>query len=237
MRALHISAAPFLFAPDSIALLRDRSSPWRCVALGSGVRLGFTMPSLLRFVLAAIAALLIAVPAGAVQPKGSAAWTTDGWVSLSGTLYAGPGPRYDDVGTVGLYERVRVDRCSRRWCEIHTSSVHGWISLDNLSFGQQPDGLFAGPKFHTERGGSGSVCFYDGAEFTGSSFCAKSGRVINDLALLGIDNSIASIEVGDDVSAVVCRDRGFRSYCEVVDVSKGRLDGLLTNGISSIRVY
>jgi hypothetical protein len=111
------------------------------------------------------------------------------------------------------------------------------MSLDNLSFGQEPDGLFRGPKFATERGGPGQVCFFDGEGFSGDSFCADSGRVIRDLDLIGRDNRISSVEVGVGVSALVCRDRGFRSYCEVVDVSKGRIDGLLSNGISSVRVY
>ena len=58
-----------------------------------------------------------------------------------------------------------------------------------------------------------------------------------DLTLDGLDNAIASVEDDEGVSAIVSRDRGFRSYCEVVDVSKGRLPGLLTNSITSIRVY
>ena len=194
------------------------------------------MLSAIRVVFVLLAAML-AMPAAAVQPTGSAGWTTDGWVSMPGSLLSGPGTEYDAVGSIGAGERVRVDRCAKRWCQIHTASVRGWLSLDNLSFGQQPDGLFAGPKFNTHRGGSGQVCFFTGRDFTGSAFCANSGRVINDLALLGRDNSIASIEVGSGVSVIVCRDRGFRSYCKVVDASATRLEGLLTNSISSIRVY
>jgi hypothetical protein len=195
------------------------------------------MPSVVRVLFAAILAVFLAAPAGAVPPSGSAGWTTDGWVSLPGDLRSGPGLQYDVTGNITEGVRVRVDRCSKRWCQIHTAEAHGWLSLDNLSFGQQPDGLFAGAKFPTERGGSGQVCFYDGEGFSGESFCASSGRVIPDLKLLGLDNQISSVEVGSGVSAMVCRDRGFRSYCEVVDVSKGRIDGLLSNGISSVRVY
>jgi hypothetical protein len=195
------------------------------------------MPSAVRVLLAAIVALFLAAPAGAVPPTGSAGWATDGWVSLPGDLRAGPGQQYGITGSVSEGARVRVDRCSKRWCQIHTADARGWLSLDNLSFGQAPDGLFAGPKFPTERGGSGQVCFFTGEDFTGEGFCAKSGRVIPDLALLGRDNEISSIEVGPGVSAIVCRDRGMRSYCEVVDVSKGQIDGLLNNGISSLRVY
>lgn len=195
------------------------------------------MPSAVRVLIAAIFAAFLAAPAGAVPPAGSAGWTSDGWVSLSGELRSGPGKMYGVTGKVDVGVRVRVDRCNiKRWCQIHTSSVKGWLSLDNLSFGQKPDGLLAGPKFPTQRG-DGVVCFYTGQGFSGQSFCARSGRVIPDLALVGLDNTIASVEVNGAASAIVCRDRGFRSYCEVVDVSKSRLDGLLANGISSIRVY
>lgn len=196
------------------------------------------MSSLVRVLLVALAAVLFAAPAGAVQPSGSAAWTTDGWVSLSGDLRSGPGHQYDVTGNVSEGIRVRVDRCTtKRWCQIHTSEARGWLSLDNLSFGQAPDGLFRGPQFDIQRGGKGSVCFYTAQGYSGESFCAKSGRVIPDLALVGRDNEISSVEVGEGVSAIVCRDRGFRSYCEVVDVSKSSLPGLLSRSISSIRVY
>lgn len=194
------------------------------------------MSAVLRFV-AVLAALLVVAPASAVQPVGSAGWTTDGWTSFSGTLYAGPGTRYDEVGTVDADIRVRVERCSQRWCQIRTSDARGWISLDMLSFGQAPGGWLAGPTLNIERGGKGQVCFYEGTGFTGDSFCADSGRVIRDLALIGRDNAIRSVEIGDGVSAVVCRDRGFRSYCEAVSESQPHLDGLLTSSISSIRVY
>jgi uncharacterized protein YraI len=192
------------------------------------------MLSSVRVLAAALVALFLIAPAAAVQPAGSAAWTTDGWVSLSGDLRAGPGVRYDVTGSISEGIRVRVDRCSKRWCEIHTAAARGWLSLDNLNFGQTPKVL--GPKFPTQRGG-GVACFYTGEGYSGVSFCANSGRVLPDLALVGHDNSISSVEINGAASAVVCRDRGFRSYCEVVDVSKGRLDGLLSNGISSIRVY
>ena len=192
------------------------------------------MPLFARLALAAILALFLAAPAAAVQPTGSAAWTTDGWVSFEGTLYAGPGKRYDEVGTIDEGVRVRVDRCSKRWCQIHTASVRGWMSLDNLSFGQAPDGLFRGPEFGFNYGGT--VCFYEGEGFTGTSFCAKPGRVVDDLALLGRDNRISSIEVNGG-SALVCRDRGFRSYCERINEDKSSVDGLLNNSISSLRIY
>ena len=195
------------------------------------------MPLAIRLLAAAVLALLLAAPASAGQPHGSAAWTTDGWASFDGILRTGPGLNSDQSGSVAAAVRVRVDRCSGLWCRIHTGTARGWLPLRNLSFGQAPDGLFSGPKFRTQRGGPGEVCFYSGRNYSGAVFCGRSGRVFRDLALLGRDNAVASIEVGPGVSAIVCRDRGFRSWCQVIDASQPRLDGLLANAISSARVY
>ena len=195
------------------------------------------MSLLSRLVVIGLLFFASAIPALAGQPRGSAGWTTDGWTTYSGTLHQGPGKMYDVTGSIEAGVRVRVDRCTEQWCQIHTRAVRGWLPQSNVSFGQKPDGLLVGPKFAIQRGGPGYVCFFDGANYTGHSVCAKSGKVWKDLALFHRDNTISSIEIGVGVSALVCRDRNFRSYCKVIDVSTGNLEGLLNNGISSVRVY
>lgn len=195
------------------------------------------MSLLARLVVIGLLFFASAIPAIAGQPRGSAGWTTDGWTTYSGTLHQGPGKMYDVTGSIEAGVRVRVDRCTEQWCQIHTRSVRGWLPQSNVSFGQRPDGLLAGPKFPTKRGGPGYVCFFDGANYTGNVMCAPPGRVIKDLALLHHDNWVSSIEITGSVSALVCRDRNYRSYCKVIDISAGRLEGLLDNSISSIRVY
>ena len=69
------------------------------------------MSILSRLLLAVILALGALTPAVAVQPQGSAAWTTEGWVNFTGTLYEGPGNQYQSTGSVDAGIRVRVDRC------------------------------------------------------------------------------------------------------------------------------
>src|SRR5262245_30777487 len=58
------------------------------------------MSVLARVFAGVILALSLALPAAAVQPKGSAGWTTDGWTNFSGTLYHGPGVQYPVSGHV-----------------------------------------------------------------------------------------------------------------------------------------
>jgi uncharacterized protein YraI len=191
---------------------------------------------LARLVAAVLVVLVSALPATAVQPRGSAAWTTNGWTNFTGKLYAGPATIYAVTGDVAAGIRVRVDRCSQRWCYVHSGHDQGWLSIDNVSFGQHPDGWFAGPKFPT-KSGAGTVCFFSGRNYTGSEFCADSGHVYKDLVLIGYDNAFGSVKIGGAANALVCRDRNFRSYCKVIDVDTRNLEGLLNHAISSIRVY
>lgn len=193
------------------------------------------MSVIARLLVGAILALFIAVPAEAVQPLGSAGWSTDGWTNFSGTLYHGPGTQYDVTGSVAANIRIRVDRCSRRWCLIHTRSDRGWMSLDNISFGQGPWRPFVlTPKFPVVVGGN--VCFFSGANYTGRETCYEGGQVSRDLYLSGLDNSFRSVKVKDG-SVLVCRDRNFRSYCMILNEDKPHLDELLSASISSIHVY
>jgi uncharacterized protein YraI len=188
--------------------------------------------------LAALLALLAVSPVAAVQPQGSAAWTTDGWTSYSGAVYAGPGKIYGEIGTVEAGTRIRIDRCTQHFCKFHTGHISGWISLYNVSFGQKPGGWFVGPRFPVA--GGSTVCFYTGQNFTGSSFCAGPGKVYRDLSLIGEDNSISSVQVtagGGVGKALICRDQFFTSYCLIIDKDTPRLEGLLNNAVSSLRVY
>ncbi|HVY50298.1 MAG TPA: SH3 domain-containing protein [Devosia sp.] len=193
------------------------------------------MSVLLRLLAGFLLALSLAVPAAAVQPLGSAGWTTDGWTNFSGTLYHGPGTQYDVTGHVDAGIRIRVDRCSQLWCFIHTRDDRGWMSLSNISFGQGPWQPFVNtPKLPVRYGGG--VCFYSGADYSGRETCYAAGHVIKDLYLAGLDNSFRSVRISGG-SVLACRDRNFRSYCVILNESKPRLEGLLTGAITSIRVY
>lgn len=91
-----------------------------------------------RLAFAALVALFLASPAFAIQPTGSAAWAGGRWVAFDGTLYAAPGKKNHVVGALDDGQRVRVDRCTKRWCHIHTAKQRGWLSIDQLNFGRAP---------------------------------------------------------------------------------------------------
>jgi hypothetical protein len=170
-----------------------------------------------------------ATPAAAIE-TGTPAWLIHGQV-----LRAGPGAAYDVTGELGDEARIRVDRCTYRWCQVHAGGARGWVSRDNVSFGQHPRGPLTGPRLDYPSGGT--VCFHSGRNFTGDHLCATAGTVVHDLLLFGIDNRFASISIEGSGSVTVCRDRDFSSYCERIVESKPVLPGFLENAISSYRVH
>lgn len=147
------------------------------------------------------------------------------------TLFEGPGLRYQVTGAIDKDMALTVYRCSVLWCAVGNAQGKGWTGLGGLDFG------VPGPRWSYASGGPGQVCFYEGHNYTGPSLCLGSGRTFYDLLLHGLDDRYSSVSVEGDVSASVCRDRDFQSYCERVIVSQPSLDNFLDNNVSSIRVH
>ena len=141
------------------------------------------------------------------------------------------------AGDIEGKERLRVDRCTYRWCRVHLGSVHGWVSRDALSFGQEPRGPWTGPVLNYKTGGPGLICLFEGRNYTGDSLCYPSGTYVHDLLLLRLDNRYSSVQIEGNVSVTLCRDRDFASYCERINDSEPRLHGFLDNNVSSVRIY
>ena len=162
---------------------------------------------------------------------------TPAWSTQPLTLFEGPGGAYDTVGAIAADQPVLVYRCTVLWCVVENGTERGWASLASLSFGQTSADRFSGPRLNYGSGGPGQVCFYEGRNYTGASVCAGPGEVFNDLLLSHIDNRFSSVSVEGDVSAAVCRDRDFQSYCQRVIVSQPVLNRYLDNEVSSVRIY
>ena len=189
------------------------------------------MRALVKFALSLALLLGFALPASAVQ-TGTPAWTLKAL-----TLMEGPGNAYDSTGEVEAEARVYVDRCSKTWCQIHAGGQQGWVDLYALAFGQEARPPLSGPRLDYNKGGPGSVCLYEGANFTGEALCAGSGFVVHDLLLTHKDNRYSSVQIDGNVSVLLCRDRDFKSYCVRVNESQDHLHGFLNNAVSSLRVY
>lgn len=180
---------------------------------------------------AVLLGVLVAPPAAAVETG------TPAWSIRDLTVFEGPGAAYDIVGDIAGESRLRVDRCTYRWCRVRMGSVGGWVPRDALSFGQGPQGPFSGPKLNYGAGGPGLICLYEGRNYTGDSLCYGSGAYVHDLLLFGRDNRYSSVSVEGNVSVTLCRDRDFASYCERISASEPKLHGFLDNNVSSLRVH
>ena len=187
----------------------------------------------MKHILAALSALaLLAFGSVAQAQMGSPAWSIRPLV-----LMQGPGAAYDVVGEIPAETRIYVQRCSKLWCNVRAGHSSGWTDLASISFGQEPRGPFTGPRLNYKAGGPGTVCLYEGRNFTGASICGKSGFVVHDFLLLRADNRFSSVAIEGNVSVVLCRDREFKSYCERINASEASLHGFLDNNVSSMRVY
>lgn len=183
-----------------------------------------------RLLIALAGLMLLAVtPTWAASESGTHAWSSD-----TLTLRDGPGLAYSVTGEIAADLPIKVLRCEKLWCAVDGPGGRGWTSKQFIVFGltstDWPGGV--NPNYPT----GGSVCFYQGTNYTGAELCMSSGRVIHDLALLGIDNGFSSIKVFG-ASAAVCRDRDFQSYCERIIADQPVLDQYLRRALSSIRVY
>ncbi len=186
----------------------------------------------LKALLALASALLMALAMAPAARAGTPAWTI-----TELPVFSGPGTRYDLINTVPGGLHLSVVRCRPQWCEIASATAKGWVSRDRLSFGQYPRGPLSGPKLFIGRGGPGAVCLYSGTDYSGTELCQGPGYVVDDLALLGLDNQFSSVRIEGDVSVKVCRDFYFSNYCEIITHDTPDLGLFLKRAVSSIRVY
>lgn len=190
------------------------------------------MRSLLSLVLAALLLAFPSIPAQALSESGS-----HGWARTNLVLSNGPGPEYDVIGQIAEDAAIKVLRCQRNWCLVDGPGGRGWTGQASVDFGRDPAGPILDPDSTYADLRDGTMCFYEGTNFTGRSFCASTGEVFLDLATWGWDNRISSIRVVTGTSAAICRDREFQSYCERIVESQPALDPLLRRNLSSIRIY
>ena len=189
-----------------------------------------------QILLALIAPLVLLFAVAPAMAEGPG-YGTPAWSTQDLTLREGPGGPYDVVGAIAADQAVLVYRCTVRWCVVGQGHERGWAQISKLSFGLSSADPFSGPRLNYGSGGPGEVCFFEGRNYTGASVCGGPGRVFNDLLLYHLDNRFSSVTVNGDVSAAVCRDSDFQSYCTRIIKSEPVLNRYLNDAVSSIRVY
>ena len=190
--------------------------------------------------LAAWAAPALALALFVAGASPSVAQPTDtgsrAWATSELELHQGPGGKYAVTGTIADRSPILVDRCQKRWCQVRANGQAGWALLRKIGFGNSASHPWTLPPVQLIRQ-PGSVCFYEGQNYTGQSFCAEGGYTAHDLLLSGLDNRYASVKIVGDASVTLCRDREFASYCALITHDMPVLQRFLNKSVSSIRVW
>lgn len=207
--------------------------------------------------LAAAVLGLLAVPLAALALDATA--TT--WLNVRG----GPGAANPVVDTLYPGESVSVEECEPGgWCRIGHSGPDGWVNssyLEPVSGGgaPAPDCRFqltlgsGGPTLSivcdgggVPGGGGGGggglppagpdrVCFFDGPNHTGDSFCRDVG-IYMSLPPLANDR-ITSVRLEGNAKVRLCENPNMGPFCRDVTTSETQLGPYLDNKVSSLRVY
>lgn len=196
------------------------------------------------------AAAIIAVTGVLATVSGALAFDAVATTALN--VRTGPGTNYPVIAALSRNQVVQVGQCnsSNTWCQVTAANIRGWSSARYLRRigpttpqrptpdNDRPDVGFSveGPNFSfsfgTGRpGGDGRVCFYEGFNYSGRSFCATDDD--SDRRLTNFWNDrIRSIRLEGDISATVCSGTNFSGRCGVVARSVRNL-GSLSDNISS----
>jgi hypothetical protein len=197
---------------------------------------------------AALLYLVSTVSALATDAKATA------WLNVR----SGPGSSYAVVDTMAPGEVGNLTECqSNGWCFIQRSGPDGWVSSSYLTAAEEPSDpncRFAltvgpgGPRFTIICGdGAGSVvvpvpvpspnrvCFFDGANYTGTRFCRQPG-VYNTMPA-GFNNKISSVRLHGNARVRICDLPNMGPFCRTMTASDPNLGGMLNNQVSSFRVY
>lgn len=189
------------------------------------------MRKILAVACAALLALLPIAPVSAASETGS-----QGWSRTVLTLHSGPGLQYNATGQIPGEVAIKILRCQKLWCVVDGPGGRGWTRIGDVAFGKTPYSYFDSRAPKRDYYG-GEMCFYEGTNYTGRSFCAHTGQTFPDLALAGWDNRISSVRVITPTSAALCRDRFFQSYCERIATDTPVLSEYLSRNLTSVRVY
>lgn len=205
----------------------------------------------------ALSALVTAVTAAAAQDATATTWLNvragpSATYDVRDTLYPDEPVFIEECNTSG-------------WCRITHSGPDGWVNASYLEPVTGPGGGPASPDCRFQLtigpdgpslsiicddthgagpgpgpgpgpgGGGNRVCFFDGPNFTGDSFCRNVGTY-NNLPAAANDR-ITSVRLHGAAKVRLCEDTNMRPYCRDVTTSENQLGPYLNNKVSSLRVY
>lgn len=167
----------------------------------------------------------------------------------------GPGTSFAKVDTLFAGESVNVTQCQSGWCYVEHSGPDGWVSGNYLQAGSGGGGgssssadaaalqaftaLFGAivnKALTPPTPATPKVCFFNGINYSGSSFCVNAGN--NNNKIVGYwNNRISSIKVDAGASVTVCRNWFYGGGCLSYNNNKPSLGVIMNNKISSFQTF
>ena len=170
----------------------------------------------------------------------------------------GPSVNYTRIDTLYAGEPVNVTECkSNGWCYVQQDGPDGWVSGNYLvranpapTHNPDPDVNFSiyfgtgGPAFGFSIGNPRppvapvfpKVCFFNGNNYSGASFCVAAGS--QNSRLTGFwNNKISSVQVQPGARVQLCRNANYRGFCQTYSSSVPSLNPFLNNDVSSFKTY
>lgn len=173
----------------------------------------------------------------------------------------GPGVGFNKVDVLYTGEHVSVRECNSGWCYVQHSGPDGWVSANYLANppssggsggSSRPPVNFGltfgpgGPTFSISVGNApppapapapaAKVCFYKGANYTGSSVCVTAGSTNNHLSP-GWNNKISSLRVYGGASVQICRNYNYGGGCKNYSHNVAVLPFAYNNTVSSYQTW
>lgn len=187
----------------------------------------------------------------------SPAFAANAYVTQTSDVYKNPSSNSMVITTLAKNKTVTVIDCQGNYCLLSLPGPDGWIKQSRLGGLQSGNPSKVPFSFGFSVGGDGKpsisigigngngpviepeeddeVCFYKGANFTGSKLCVEPGDSDDSLSS-SWDDSISSIKVYGEAEVTVCRDEDLEGICANISSSKSTLPNALNNKISSYEV-
>ncbi len=174
---------------------------------------------------------------------------------------SGPGTGFGIVDTLHAGEAVNVTECQGGWCYVEKSGPDGWVSGNYLqaaaatpaapapsSAANDAAAAAAINVFGTIAGAvigniitppvvpTPQVCFFNGPNYSGASFCVDAGT--DNTLLAGFWNDrISSVTVPAGSTATVCRNPVYGGACRTYNADRANLHMIVNNQVSSFQTF
>ncbi|MCF6344615.1 MAG: SH3 domain-containing protein [Devosiaceae bacterium] len=164
---------------------------------------------------------------------------------------SGPSTSYAKIDTLYAGEKVTITQCQGGWCYVKHPGPDGWVSKNYLApasggnssaddaalaafltiFGAVVQNITTPPAPVTPK-----VCFYNGTNYSGSSFCVNAGASNNKIVGFW-NNRISSLKVTGGASVTLCRNWFYGGLCKSYGSNKANLGVIMSNKASSFQTF